>query len=320
MFVIGIDGGGTKTSIAIFDIAGKFYGIRTYKFSSSIDTVSFEIAHVMIKQALSEFLTNITPQRPEKIKISSIFLGLGGIVTEEDSNFVENIVRSWDLCQPSTKIQAKNDIYNAHAAGLGGGSGICFIIGTGSVGFGMDDEGYVHRVGGYSYLEGDPGSSYHLGRLGLTALAKAIDHRIPFSPFLIAIQTQLQIFNYCDYVRMINSISRQETAQLAQLVTTYASSGDALALQFIDIATDEIILMFLAITRTLEIKNKEIAIIGSLGCADSPYKSMLKAKISRIDPEYSVFPSPHETVIGSVILAFKQIGNSFYLQYLKSLE
>ena len=315
-YIVGIDGGGTKTSAIVFDTDGKFYGKKTKQFPSSIDSVPIDQVHLQIEELIIEILA----ENNTDIILTSIFLGLGGITSRANSEYVKSLVKTWQICKPTTMIQVKNDIYNAHAAGFLGNPGISFIIGTGSVGFGLNKEGKEHRVGGYSYKEGDPGSSLHLGRMSLKQLAKAMDHRIVYTPFLTELQTQLKITCYSDYVVVINSISRYETAQLAKLVTKFAAKGDPMALQLIDISTDEIILMLQAIMDTLTIKQTKIAVIGSLGNSESPYKEILYNKVKQIDGNLELFPTTRDPVIGSIILAFKQINNPHYLDYLNSTE
>ncbi|TFH30702.1 MAG: hypothetical protein E4G98_01570 [Promethearchaeota archaeon] len=317
MYVVGIDGGGTKTSIALFDITGKYYGTQIESYPSCLDSKSFEKTNPQLEKSIIKL---IPPHSEEEIVLSSIFLGLGGIASTKDALFVESLVKTWKICKESTQIHAKNDIYCAHAAGLRGKTGMCFIIGTGSVGFGVDETGNEHRVGGYSPMEGDPGSSYHLGRMLLKALAKALDLRRSYSPLLTAVQQHLHIHGYTDYVNMINTISREETAQLAQLVTQYADVGDKFAVKLIERATDEITLMFHTIYQTLEIHNKQIAIVGSLGNAKSKYKEILYQKVKAIDANYEIFPTQLDPAIGSAILAFKHLQNENYQNFLPHAE
>ncbi|WP_371805125.1 BadF/BadG/BcrA/BcrD ATPase family protein [Candidatus Lokiarchaeum ossiferum] len=314
MYIVGVDGGGTKTSVIVFRATGECCGMRTNPFSSSIDSAPIEIVHRQIEQAIIDLI----PQTQEKIYLAAIFLGMGGIVSPTDAELVRSLVQSWSICTPSTIIQVKNDIYNAHAAALLGKPGICFIIGTGSVGFGINENGNEHRVGGYSFKEGDPGSAYHLGRLGLKNLAKALDKRIPFTPVLKAIQDHFNILGYIEYVNIINSISREKTAQVAKIITKYAEVGDELAIQLVDLAADEIVLMFRAIIATLNIQNQEIAIVGSLGTRNSEFKTKIFEKLAKAAPLYKIFSSKWEPVVGSAILAFRSINNENYQDYLIS--
>lgn len=297
MNIVGVDGGGTKTKVAVFTEKQVLIGVKEVKKPSSIDTVS-------IKESIETIVSMIKEIIPEEeFFVKSIFLGLGGISNNIDSNNIKQELLQYSHFSEESIIDSKNDIYNAHAGGLDGKCGIAVIIGTGSVAFGKDEKGNTHRVGGYSYLEGDPGSSYDLGTQVLKLIAKQLDGRIPSSLLLEASKDVLHITCYDDFVGVINSINRTTTASLAKLVTKYANEEDTYSLSIIEKATDEIVLMIQAIEKRLTIKNKEICIIGSLGNSDTLYKDILYKKLLLLNRTYNIHKTIDDPVIGSIILA-----------------
>jgi N-acetylglucosamine kinase-like BadF-type ATPase len=303
MYIVGVDGGGTKTKVAVFTKQQVLIGVKEVIKPSSIDTVS-------IKESIQTIVSIIKDIIPiEEFFVRSIFLGLGGISNSNDSNSIFQELLQYPYFSDKTMIDSKNDIYNAHAGGLDGKSGIAVIIGTGSVAFGKDEKGNTHRVGGYSYLEGDPGSSYDLGRQVLKLIAKQLDGRISTSLLLETSKESLHITCYEDFVGVINSIDRTTTASLAKLVTKYANEEDPYSIFIIEQATDEIVLMIQAIEKKLTIKNKEICIIGSLGNADTLYKDMLYKKLLSFNKRYDIHKSIDDPVIGSIILAQELLNN-----------
>lgn len=48
---------------------------------------------------------------------------------------------------------------------------------VGSILFGKDEKGVIHRVGGFGRLIGDEGSGYSIGRKALNAVSKSSDGR-----------------------------------------------------------------------------------------------------------------------------------------------
>ncbi|PAT01700.1 hypothetical protein CI105_05500 [Candidatus Izimaplasma bacterium ZiA1] len=309
MYIIGIDGGGTKTKVCVFDILGNYHG-ELVCGPSSIDTRDINESLKEIKETIFRILDD-----KNDIYISSAFLGLGGISSKDDSLKVEEAFRKLEFCDDLTKISAKNDIYNAHAGGLEGNDGYTYIIGTGSVLFGTYQNDSF-RVGGYSHKEGDPGSSYALGRKALKILAKVLDNRVIETPFTTQLKVLLDVNNYAEYVTMINGINRTKTADLAKTVTKFAEFNDIHALNIIDTETTELQLMLKAMLSTLNSPKKDISIIGSLGNADTVFKEMLYKKISSLG-DFNVFEAKLDPVYGSIILAFKQINNGLYTKYFK---
>ncbi len=58
-----------------------------------------------------------------------------------------------------------------------GKPGCILIAGTGSILFGKDKNGLMHRNGGFGRIIGDEGSGHSIGRKGLSAVAKELDGR-----------------------------------------------------------------------------------------------------------------------------------------------
>jgi len=318
MYIIGIDGGGTKTKISIIDEFGTYLG-SDISGPSSIDTVDINVTLENISVAINNI---ITKNNFGNIHISSIFAGLGGIGSEADKKLVNKAILSLPYCDSNTYIDSENDVFNALAGGTMARPGIAIIIGTGSVAFGIDESGNSFRAGGYTYKEGDAGSSYDLGRKTLQTLARVLDNRYPTSEFINEIKLHLNIFNFSDAVKVFDKLymDRTKTASLSKFVTKYADLGDINALRIIEKATSELALMINAVNKTLNLKNKEIAIIGSLGNASSMFKEKFIKKVRKIDKSFYIHESLIDPSIGACLLALKNIGISLNSDVLNNLK
>ena len=294
----GIDGGGTKTKAMLTDgdlniLAESMSG------PSSIRTVSIEKSIANIKSCLDDCLR----QYPDA-DITSVFAGLGDVAGTEDGQMVASHLREIPAFNDAI-ITVKNDVYNAHAGALDGESGIVIIIGTGSVAFGVDEQGRSHRAGGYSYKEGDYSSAYGLGKQALSFVGKALDNRVPSTPLTDELIEKLNIQSFLDAVEVYDTYhtKRTDVAKLAKIVTKHAAKRDRNALAIIDYATDELALMIKAIDVTLDLRNKVIGIIGSLGNADTPLKEAFIQKVKAYDASYQLFRAKKDPVYGSCVLA-----------------
>ena len=164
-YYLGIDGGGTKTSFIIINQDNEII-YRNKTSPSAIDTVSKDDIKKVFIEGTKDF----------KYKVDSVFAGIGGITNDVERKMIIDIIKELEICDKNTKIDANNDVYNAIYGGLGGKDGIIIIAGTGSVCFGKHNN-MTARAGGYSYKEGDGGSSYYLGYRALQHLARVIDGR-----------------------------------------------------------------------------------------------------------------------------------------------
>ena len=297
---LGIDGGGTKTKVMLVDEV--MHTLAVYESGpSSIRTVPIEDTIKHINEALQQ-----CRYAAPKAKISGVFAGLGDIASTADEHKIAKELRRLDGLE-TAQINVKNDVYNAHAGALEGDAGIAIIIGTGSVAFGIDEAGQSHRAGGYSYKEGDFGSAYWLGREALSLLGKALDHRVKSSPLTDALQAQFKLTRFIDVVDLYEThyTERTAVANLAKLVTHFALEGDPHALNIIERATDELVLMIQAVDQTLNLRNKAIGIIGSLGNAPTPLRDQFMDKVQAYDARFDIFPAKQDPVFGACVIAKK---------------
>ncbi|MCY3412245.1 MAG: hypothetical protein INQ03_11480 [Candidatus Heimdallarchaeota archaeon] len=299
-YYLGIDGGGTKTRAVIVDHTGNVMGTGE-SGPSSIDTVSLDISRENILQSIINTGVNTST------KLSGIFAGLGGVVSETDKKKVINLISSMKICDCIGSIHVENDAFAAMYGGLAlANEGISIIIGTGSVAFGINEKGDTWRSGGYGYKEGDPGSSYYLGRQLLKYVAKVLDGRIEPSAMLVEVCQELRISDANTFITKLDELhdDRTQTAQLARYVTKFAT--DPVAKHIIDTATDELALMVYAVYTHLNIKQKKLAIIGSLG-NESVFCEVFTQKIHTIHPEFEVFRAILDPALGSALRAL-QLG------------
>ncbi len=70
----------------------------------------------------------------------------------------------------ATRVQLLHDAPIAHAGAFAGGAGVLVIAGTGSVVYGVGEDGRIEMAGGLGYAFGDEGSAFGIAR---AALARA---------------------------------------------------------------------------------------------------------------------------------------------------
>lgn len=302
--LLGIDGGGTKTRFVLTDCEGKMLN-HTIKGPSSIDTVSKEETLKVLKSGISEVLSNV-----EDCTIISAFAGLGGIFCKEHEQEVIELMKSIDELKQA-HLDAKSDIYSAYKAGLKNDYGIAIIIGTGIVAFTVNKKTNEHiRVGGYTYKEGDFGSSYDVGKRALLLISKYYDGRIEYSPLIDSLIKKYNIHSFNDVKSLYEKLyeERTEVAQLAKEVTKYANLNDRHAIKILEDATDEAVAHIEAILKRTNLENLEISITGSLGNVDTLYKELFYKKIKQINNDFNIHENLLDPSTGSIIIAMDNIG------------
>lgn len=299
-YYLGIDGGGTKTKLCLMNSDNEVIQMAEGG-PSSIDTVSEETTFNNFLNPFMEIINNCS----NNITIKGVFAGIGGIVSGEDEKLVESIVRRLPNITKDTKIKAKNDMHNALASGLLFDEGVTLIVGTGSVAFGKDKHNHYHKCGGWGYKEGDLGSAYDIGFKAIKTMIKSYDGRIDITDFTKEVKDKIGIEKIEDVVGALNNLwnNRTEIASYAKLVTKHANLGDKYAKMIVDEATDQLALAVNGVIKNLNIDNKVIVIVGSLGNSEGYFKEQLHHKISLIDKDIKIISPLVDPALGAALMA-----------------
>ena len=173
MYVVGIDGGGTRTTGIVADEIGNVYmhAVTGRSNPNTLQQAEFEevicgLARELKRQ--NEFIFN---------QLSICFAGIAGVgESGRDAEVAALLARELPA---GAKVIVRNDAFNALYSGTLGGPGIVQIAGTGAVTLGTNESGEVARSGGWGYLFDDEGSGFYLGNEALKAVFRSYDDRGP---------------------------------------------------------------------------------------------------------------------------------------------
>lgn len=304
---VGIDGGGSSTRLVLMNEKSEILGIGK-SGPSSIDTVYSHIT----KDNFTDALENAWIESGiKKRKLDSIFVGLGGVLSDKDKEVVKRIIKEMKIVDDEN-VKVENDTRIALAGGLATQPGLCLIVGTGSVCYGRDESGKEWKAGGWGYKIDDPGSGYDIGRMALTYMVRAYDGREVKTDLVEAIFKHIGLDEINDVSRVIygEDYSRTDIAALAPIVLEYAKKGDVLANKIIKTGVKELADMVEAVIKNLNFKSDRILMATIGGIAQSglafsePLHNELKERIKNIEIINPIL-SP---VIGAGLLALKENG------------
>jgi N-acetylglucosamine kinase-like BadF-type ATPase len=248
-YVLGIDGGGSKTVCILMQDTGEVLG-RGEAGSSNYQTIGIKATLQSIESAIyaaaNEALNSIN-----YINIKAICLGLAGVGRAADIEIVKALVQdlqnskllpiTWAL--PASNIVICNDALIALVGGIGDDVGIVVAAGTGSIVFGRNHQGKTKRVGGWGYILGDEGSAYKIAVAGMQAALKAYDGREMSTSLVEAFKQHLNLASIEDLIEVIyrQGGGVKEIAALAPIVDFAAASGDGVANNIIDEAVQDLV-------------------------------------------------------------------------------
>ncbi|MBD0384451.1 N-acetylglucosamine kinase [Paenibacillus sedimenti] len=267
--LLAVDGGGTKSLCFLFDEHGQIRG-QGRSGSCNYQGVGKEAAVkeliLAIRNALEdgkimgdgvigegEFVTDCAA------------MGLAGLDTEYDRRIIEEFVK--DALQ-HLRIRAKhliieNDGFATLMGATGGQPGILMIAGTGSIVYGMNDQGEIARAGGWGHLVGDEGSGYWIGKQAIIHILKTKDGRMApnklaahILPYL-GLRDAEDLFNWTYSTRY----SVEKVGELSSLVSQAHMQGDSFAQSILIQAAKELFACAMAVIKRINLTTKPFPII-----------------------------------------------------------
>ena len=215
---LGVDGGGSKTALALIDDAGSVIARATaptsYYFNDGFDVV---------EKSLAQGVTDICAQAGIATSdIDAAFFGLPGY--GEASGDIEQLDAVPGGVLGHDRYSCDNDMVCGWAGSLAGEDGINVISGTGSMTYG-ERQGVGHRVGGWGELFGDEGSAYWIAAQGLNAFSRMSDGRLPHGPLHQLLKDRLQVAGDLDVVSLVIDTWKGNRSKIAALATTVCEAA-----------------------------------------------------------------------------------------------
>ena len=214
MYVIGVDGGGTKTETVAYDLEGnKLTSILT-GFGNLVNGKDEALRNILdgIKQIF---------EKHGKDNVKGIYLGLAGSEVGFNADIVYESVKK----EFSVESIVMNDSELALKALLRGEDGILAIAGTGSIAFGLNN-GVQWKSGGWGHLLGDEGSAYKIAIEGLKHMIYENDNNMELGALSRELLTALEVEKVDDIIGFVYSSTKDEIAKLAQIISKLAEKGD----------------------------------------------------------------------------------------------
>lgn len=164
-YLLGIDGGGTKTEFLLTDYDRNEIK-RIFLSASNPVNIGVENTKAILRQGISEICEGIN------LAEISVFAGLAGGGTGNIKTELLDFLGSFGFGAYANGRDTDSLIETA----LKGENGVAVIMGTGMIAF-SSYNGEFHRVGGRGYLIDRGGSGFHFGADALNASFEHIDGR-----------------------------------------------------------------------------------------------------------------------------------------------
>ncbi|MFS0603320.1 N-acetylglucosamine kinase [Peribacillus frigoritolerans] len=252
-YIIGVDGGGTKTEAVAYDMDGNKISEGRAGFGNLL--INEKQATANIIQAIEQSMTPI-----DDGSCLYICLGLAGYGGVENPQGIKSAL-SKVFKAPFTIV---NDAIIAHAALLKGNDGILTISGTGSVSIGIH-EGIEKSAGGWGHILGDEGSGYWIAMQAFIRMTQEEDEGYEYSHLTESILKKLGYLSVMELKKFIYSATKSEIAAFVPLIVQHAEKGDGFSQNILNQAGYHLAKQTLEVIKKLKLcENVTIALKGSI--------------------------------------------------------
>jgi N-acetylglucosamine kinase-like BadF-type ATPase len=317
-YVMGVDGGATKTLAAVLDLRAVEGGRSAAQAdeqalhlghggSSNADAVGARAATASLLRATDEALdrAGVAPER-----LDGAVLAVAGT----DTDAVAAHVRA---ARPAGWLVV-NDVVGAWAAATGGQPGVGAISGTGSNVFGVGPGGRSWRAGGWGHVLGDEGSGYWLAASSLRAALADRDRSGPRTALSDAAVSFFGVRSVEALAPLVYSkpLTKGQIAAFAVETARLAHAGDAVACALYERAARELGAQVLAVIEQTGLAGEfPVGLIGSAFKAGAVFVQPLTDVLRAAAPRVQVAPVRMAPVGGCLLLAARLAGREGTLEH-----
>lgn len=293
-YIIGVDGGGTKTLGALFDLDGNLLKQAISGFGNFNVDSNLTIKH--LKDVLRELTEDM-----DMSEIAMIQIGIAGYSNFEEK---EDLIADLNQIYP-VEISIVTDAEIAlYSVKKDSDKNVIMILGgTGSVVM-VENKGKIAFIGGFGHLLGDEGSGYHLVITALKNIIDQYEKAESISPLTNSILKEIKAEKYSEIKNFVYNNQKSEVAKLSQFIAKHALSGNEEAIHLFIQEGEMLAEQAIRAYNTLD--SNEVVLIGMKGgfLLNAPFvKETLIKVLNQNDMKYIMDDSRLDPVCGAYYLA-----------------
>ncbi len=303
--VIAVDGGGSKTDVAVVAHDGRVLA-RALGPGCSHHFLGVADAVAVISDAVESALAHATD-----VDVTAAHLYLTGIDMPEESALIASALRPF--AWTPAELTVDNDVFALLRAGTDASDACVVVCGTGINGAAVRADGATSRILALGHISGDWGGGSGLIDEVLWHAARAEDGRGPETALRDALLRWTGSPSVHDLAVALHNNTYELRAAWAQVpeIFSIANSGDAVARDIVNRQADEIVVLAAALMRRLGLEESAIPLVlggGIAASGDALLYARIEQRRAELLPQSSIIVEQLPPVIGAALLALGDSG------------
>jgi N-acetylglucosamine kinase-like BadF-type ATPase len=305
-YVLGVDGGASKTLCLVGDMGGSVLGLGRAG-GSNHQVCGLSAAMGEIARSAEEALAR--PRASRRDVQAGVFC-LAGADLPEDYAMLTQAVEELGLCR---KAVVKNDTMAALRSGLSRPWGVVVVCGAGTNAAGRDPHGREIVLPGLGYISGDWGGGGEIAQEMIRLIMRARDGRGEPTMLVQMVLDELEVSSLEDLLRMLyhEEVGTRRLLGLVPLLFEAACAGDEVACELVKRVGTEVGVTARTLIRRLALENEEVEVVlggGIFKARGTLLLDTVKAVIGEVAPRASIVLPRFEPVVGALLLALEAAG------------
>lgn len=307
-YILGFDGGGTKTECFLADSEGNILARATTGPSNPL-RAGYMRAWFALGEAADSVMAR---QKVTAAQIGGVCAGLGGAGRP---GVVRRVTSYFERSFPRAEILVTTDLEIALEAAFGSGEGVLLLAGTGSAAFGRDANGRTARAGGRGPWFSDEGGAFDIGREAVRAVSLADEHRGPETALTKKI---ISPHHWRDWTLLLEATAKNPDdvfPKIFPLVAQLADKNDAVSQRILLDAAASLAQLVLAVAKELGWSDRtfDIAKSGGVYGRSKFFDAAIEMEIAKLLPRarlIGIDVSPAEAAVRMAVREVRARGNA----------
>lgn len=307
--MLAIDGGNSKTDVALLDARGSVLAAVRGPGSSphllGLDD-SLRVVDGLIDLARDD--AGLPGNQRQIAQFGAWFMAGADLPAEE-----RTLHRAIDRLGRAAHNAVANDTFAILRAGAEEGWGVGVVVGAGINCVGRSPDGRNARFASLGRITGDWGGGSDIGLAALGAAVRSEDGRVGATRLRRDVADHFGRRRATDVAIALHQhlIHKDRLRELAPIVVTAAVAGDGAAIDILDRQADEVALFACAAIRRLRIARLDVPVVlgGSiLAALPAPFVDRIQAGVHRVAPTARCAVCYDRPVVGAALAALDLAG------------